>query len=143
MSDTTGLGWSIRREYTCNKGEPALDGWNIFVRCCPEGLSFGMDKGDENAYCEDKRSSSDKIPDSVCADGTWNLWYADAYFCCEPGLTGFISRSADNVVSSSAFGCSNKTYIHDSGLDGKIEEATLTKPECMSSLDPFPPFSYT
>ncbi|KAJ5233612.1 uncharacterized protein N7469_005378 [Penicillium citrinum] len=131
MSERIGPGYAIRRKYSCNDGEESDDAWARYHYkvCCPggHGLTFGKDNGDGNTFCENKKLSSDKI-DNVCANGTWNLWFADAYFCCEPGLTGYISRTPDNNVKEAAFGCDTKSFIH-SGLKGVISEAELSNPK--------------
>lgn len=140
MSERIGPGYAIRRKYSCNDGEESDDAWARYHYkvCCPggHGLTFGKDNGDGNTFCENKKLSSDKI-DNVCANGTWNLWFADAYFCCEPGLTGYISRTPDNNVKEAAFGCDTKSFIH-SGLKGVISEAELSNPKSMPSSDFFP-----
>jgi hypothetical protein len=126
-------GYSIRRIDHCNEDETQTAGANEYVVCCPKGheLSLQQRSSDLNWLC---LSSESQPFNKVCANSTWDLWYAEGFLCCEPGTIGYLSKDSGGDIRKSTFGCNTDAYIKNNGTKLNIERGTRSTPDCMPFL---------
>lgn len=128
-------GYSIRRIGDCNEDETQTAGANEYVVCCPKGheLSLQQRSSDLNWLC---LTSETQSFNKVCANSTWDLWYAEGFLCCEPGMIGYLSKDSGGDIRKSTFGCNTDAYIKNNGTKLNIERGTRSTPDCMSFAVP-------
>ncbi|KAJ5965553.1 hypothetical protein N7481_012267 [Penicillium waksmanii] len=69
----------------------------------------------------------------VCANSTWDLWYAEGFLCCEPGMIGYLSKDSGGDIRKSTFGCNTDAYIKNNGTKLNIERGTRSTPDYPNS----------
>lgn len=108
-------GYALRTDSACPVGSFSGGGtWGDWQVCCPtETYCPG---GQENAECL-KSGVGGTL--SQCANSTWNLFWKDDFFCCEPGKIGFIS-TVDGTYGD--FGCAT-----DKSFDGDTMSSLTVK----------------
>ncbi|KAL3461025.1 hypothetical protein BJX64DRAFT_261929 [Aspergillus heterothallicus] len=101
-------GYAVRRNESCVNTANEVhcsNPWGTWHNCCPEDTVCG----DGGVCCPTDSGCSAPIErDPHCANnGTWDLYYADGYFCCDSDTNGFsFSGLVYNGSQTTGVGCS-------------------------------------
>ncbi|KNG87775.1 hypothetical protein ANOM_004629 [Aspergillus nomiae NRRL 13137] len=116
-------GYSLRREKSCRDYETDCGKtWDDFVACCPSD-SFCL--VGENTC---RKSHFGNVPEQ-CANGTWNLFHAIDFFCCDQGEFAIKTVKAGNNVPDGYVGCVMSDYPSKDWLS----TLTVMRPGTVSS----------
>ena len=80
-----------------------------------------------NYYCTGTEASNSHVP-KVCANSTWNLYYNTAFFCCDKGMTAYLSKQDNSDISDATFGCDTPDYVNEIKRNGSEGIIDITKP---------------
>lgn len=79
--------------------------WNDFVACCPSD-SY-CPGGESTTVC--RKSHVGSVPEQ-CANGTWNLFHANDFFCCDQGELAIKTVNTGNRDTDGYVGCVMSDY---------------------------------
>ncbi|KAL4896199.1 hypothetical protein BDV59DRAFT_129816 [Aspergillus ambiguus] len=101
-------GFALRRMGGCLDSESKCYAtWGGYWGCCPgDAVCPGAEKYIPNNICcpSSANCTNQLLEQPHCANTTWNMFYFQAYFCCEPGQYGFWTSEDINWGN---FGCSD------------------------------------
>ncbi|BAE62268.1 unnamed protein product [Aspergillus oryzae] len=99
-------GYALRREKSCMDYETDCGTtWNDFVACCPSD-SY-CPGGESTTVC--RKSHVGSVPEQ-CANGTWNLFHANDFFCCDQGELAIKTVNTGNRDTDGYVGCVMSDY---------------------------------
>ena len=99
-------GYALRREKSCMDYETYCGKtWNNFVACCPSD-SY-CPGGESTTVC--RKSHVGDVPEQ-CANGTWNLFHANNFFCCDQGEVAIKTVNTGNSDTDGYVGCVMSDY---------------------------------
>ncbi|GAB1195610.1 hypothetical protein APSETT444_004872 [Aspergillus pseudonomiae] len=130
-------GYSLRREKSCRDYETDCGKtWDDFVACCPSD-SFCL--VGENTC---RKSHVGNVPEQ-CANGTWNLFHAIDFFCCDQGEFAIKTVKTGNNVPDGYVGCVMSDYPSKDWLSTLTVMRSGTEPTTSHTPEPSPPSSST
>ncbi|KAE8340776.1 hypothetical protein BDV24DRAFT_151669 [Aspergillus arachidicola] len=126
-------GYALRRDKSCMDYKTDCGTtWNDFVACCPSDSYCAG--GKSTNVC--RKSHVGSVPEQ-CANGTWNLFYANDCFCCDQGETRYqdISSTPTTSATLSSFSTVSTT--------SSVSNTHTAEPTPSQSTNPSPPSSST
>ncbi|KAE8316087.1 hypothetical protein BDV41DRAFT_574107 [Aspergillus transmontanensis] len=139
-------GYALRRKKSCMDYETDCGTtWKDFVACCPSD-SY-CPRGESTTVC--RKSHVGSAPDQ-CANGTWNLFHANDFFCCDQGELAIKTVNTRNSDTDGYVGCFHQPLqvrppYHLSQLFQlpQVSNTHTAEPTPSQSTNPSPPSSST